>query len=80
VASGVVESELGAADWVVEVDFEDFVGGGVGVCTRFEGPERGCGLDGTWFNGLFPYEGWSGDLRALTGRLLCTRCRLNQKS
>jgi hypothetical protein len=45
VASGVVQSELRAADRVVEVDFEDFVGGGVGVRAGFEGPEGGCGLE-----------------------------------
>ena len=40
-----VESELGAADWVVEVDFEDFVAGCCGVCAGFEGPEGGFGLE-----------------------------------
>lgn len=41
-----VQGELGAADWVVEVDFQDFVGGrgGGGVCAGFEGPEGSGGL------------------------------------
>jgi hypothetical protein len=34
-ACGVVDGELRAADWVVEVDFEDFVGGGFGVGAGF---------------------------------------------
>jgi hypothetical protein len=44
-ASESVEGELGAADWVVKVDFEDFVAGCRSVCAGFECPEGGFGLE-----------------------------------
>lgn len=54
-----VQGELRAADGVVEVDFQDFVGGGggCGIGAGFEGPEVGGGLDMRLVRVLFKRRG-----------------------